>query len=723
MNPSLLRYVTASFLLACPTFAQQIVVSTSPGTIQLSQSCSSFNPKCDSSSKGTITLTGKAVSGKTFTAKTYVIPGPGLSPKDNWLRISSPSHPTPSTMISENISNTVTLTVTTDPTVLLNRSATYFGYVSISAPGVSVSPSLIPVSLANSWFPQSAADSPAPQFVGLGDSYNFPPSGGSLDITLKFPSGLDPSQYLAPTPYYASRIEAGDGLSSWLTVAPSISSTQSNKVRVTTNTAGLTGGQQYYAFVVIQNSDANGNSTSDNKAVLAVFITAPVTTVSFNVAQSALDFSVAAGSPGMVTKPLNVTYSATGSVSGFTAAAQSDVGSGWLSISPLSGSADTALTVAIDPSHLPVGKSTGRVTITAPGALNSPVVVPVTVQAVLPPVITGIVPATLTSSASSQRLLVQGLNFLAGLTITLGFPDGGTRSLSGQQLDSLVASSCGLTTTISTPGSYSLQLKNPDGGVSNIFKFSVTGPSLASPPVIYSNGVVLNPTNPGVATISPGSWVSVYGDNLAPNDPDGKDWSGLILNGKFPTNIDGVSVTVNGRLAAIAYIKKGLINLQAPDDNATGRVNVVVTTPNGSSAPMPVNLQTYSPALFAFGGKYAIAQIYPDNALAAPVNYVSGVTTRPAKPGEIVTLYGTGFGPTKTLAPAGLTVEMPVELSSGVTATVGGVSAKVLYAGLTAAGLNQLQLVVPNVAPGDQLLLLNVSGVSILSTLYLNVGN
>ncbi len=50
-----------------------------------------------------------------------------------------------------------------------------------------------------------------------------------------------------------------------------------------------------------------------------------------------------------------------------------------------------------------------------------------------------------------------------------------------------------------------------------------------------------------------------------------------------PTSLDGISVTVNGKPAFVNYVGPGQINVDAPDDTATGLVPIQVKTPLGLS--------------------------------------------------------------------------------------------------------------------------------------------
>lgn len=90
----------------------------------------------------------------------------------------------------------------------------------------------------------------------------------------------------------------------------------------------------------------------------------------------------------------------------------------------------------------------------------------------------------------------------------------------------------------------------------------------ASAPVITS--VVNNATN--TAGIVSGSWVTVYGNNLAGTTTT---WSNYITGNTLPNNIAGVQVKINGLLSSIYYLSPTQINVQAPA-NISGSVTVQV---------------------------------------------------------------------------------------------------------------------------------------------------
>jgi uncharacterized protein (TIGR03437 family) len=102
-------------------------------------------------------------------------------------------------------------------------------------------------------------------------------------------------------------------------------------------------------------------------------------------------------------------------------------------------------------------------------------------------------------------------------------------------------------------------------------------------------------------------------------------------------------------------------------------------------------------------GKHIAGQIFTPNGydLVGPANTFS-FTTRPAKVGETLVLYGVGFGATYPPVLAGQPVSGYANAVSTIRVSIGGFAAYVAFAGITEAGLFQFNVVVPNVASGDQ---------------------
>ena len=222
---------------------------------------------------------------------------------------------------------------------------------------------------------------------------------------------------------------------------------------------------------------------------------------------------------------------------------------------------------------------------------------------------------------------------------------------------------------------------------------------LGQPPTISQNGVVNGASfQPGMV---PDSWVTIYGTGLSSVTDS---WDKAIVNGKLPTSLDGVSVSIGGKLAYIQYISANQINVQAPDVGL-GPMPVTVTNSNGTSAAATVTSQQFGPAFFLWGGRYATAT-HVDFSPASKPGLFAGVTTIPAKPGETVVLWGTGFGPANPAVPAG--IEVPADrlyhTANPVTVTVGSTGAQVLSAVMSPgyAGLYQIAIQIPSSTPdGD----------------------
>jgi uncharacterized protein (TIGR03437 family) len=234
------------------------------------------------------------------------------------------------------------------------------------------------------------------------------------------------------------------------------------------------------------------------------------------------------------------------------------------------------------------------------------------------------------------------------------------------------------------------------------------GQTSAGGPVI--TGVSNNAS--GAPAIESGSWVSIYGSGLSATT---RSWQASDFSGNsLPTMLDNVSVQINGKKAAIAYVSSGQLNVQAPTDTTTGPVQVQVNNSAGT-ATGTATLQNYSPAFFTFQGQYAAALHNTDGVYVAPAGYLgSAVTAQPAQPGETLQIYATGFGPTAPAVPAGQLVGSPALLSdlTQLHVTIGGMPATVQFAGIVAPGLYQINAIVPQLPNGDQPILATIAGVS-----------
>jgi uncharacterized protein (TIGR03437 family) len=123
-----------------------------------------------------------------------------------------------------------------------------------------------------------------------------------------------------------------------------------------------------------------------------------------------------------------------------------------------------------------------------------------------------------------------------------------------------------------------------------------------------------------------------------------------------------------------------------------------------------------APAFFLWPGSQAVAT-FQNGSLAVKNGTFAGATTVAAKPGDVVILWGTGFGPTTPPVEAGIQVPSDGKQynSSPVTIKIGSSDAEVFGSALSPgfAGLYQVAIRVPaSLADGDYALKATVSGVS-----------
>jgi uncharacterized protein (TIGR03437 family) len=178
-----------------------------------------------------------------------------------------------------------------------------------------------------------------------------------------------------------------------------------------------------------------------------------------------------------------------------------------------------------------------------------------------------------------------------------------------------------------------------------------------------------------------------------------------LEDGKFPTTLGCVAVEVAGRRAPIHYVQTDLINAQAPTASPGGPVDVRVILnpgqPNEQRSDVAiVNFGNYSPAFFTFLPSTTIAAVFAGTGI--PVANPAVVSTgRPARNGEIISMYGTGFGPTEPVYQAGEITPGPAPLRDPYRITIGGVTlapADIFYAGLaplSISGLYQFDVRIP----------------------------
>jgi uncharacterized protein (TIGR03118 family) len=195
------------------------------------------------------------------------------------------------------------------------------------------------------------------------------------------------------------------------------------------------------------------------------------------------------------------------------------------------------------------------------------------------------------------------------------------------------------------------------------------------------------------------TWVSIVkGDELSATT---RSWlASDFVGNTLPTQLNGLSVSINGNPAAVSYVSPTQINFLTPPNLTSGTAQIQVTNNGLTSATVSAPIASTAPAFFTLGtadaaGNTYIAAEHANGSVAGPPDLVTGLTSTPYNAGETMVLYGSGFGPTVPLAAAGqlLTTALPSAVTP--TVTVGGLPATVSFSGLVGPGLYQLNVVLP----------------------------
>ena len=220
------------------------------------------------------------------------------------------------------------------------------------------------------------------------------------------------------------------------------------------------------------------------------------------------------------------------------------------------------------------------------------------------------------------------------------------------------------------------------------------------------NGAGFAPGKP----VAPGSILSIFGTTLA-------EFVGQASTLPLPVALKHVSISFNFPEDGVSvpghifYVSEQQVNVQVPWEVAGRNFAFVKARIEDSVSEIAtLNLSDSAPGLFEhdFGGRNLVVAAHADNRLVTPEN--------PARRGETIVVYGTGFGPVVEAQQSGQPApNRIIRTQVQATATVAGRNAPVFFSGLTAnyVGLYQANVTIPGDAPsGEQELVLNANGVA-----------
>ncbi|HTS25938.1 MAG TPA: TIGR03118 family protein [Bryobacteraceae bacterium] len=244
-------------------------------------------------------------------------------------------------------------------------------------------------------------------------------------------------------------------------------------------------------------------------------------------------------------------------------------------------------------------------------------------------------------------------------------------------------------------------------------KHGVLGSISANPNLTTANITNAAQTGAGVA---PNSFVAIKGTDLAVTK---RSWAKADFgtNGtSLPTTIDGVSVTVSGEPAYVQSVNPTQLTILTPPDLSTSGPVPIAVNNNGLVSTTNITPVAAAPGFYLADTAGHIS--------ATHANGTAVSTSSPATSGEVIALYGTGFGATTPAPTAGQVVSSVAPLAAPLTVTFGGTNANVVFAGLVAAGLYQINVVVPSgVSNGDAPVVATVLGTASPSGASITIKN
>jgi uncharacterized protein (TIGR03437 family) len=301
-------------------------------------------------------------------------------------------------------------------------------------------------------------------------------------------------------------------------------------------------------------------------------------------------------------------------------------------------------------------------------------------------------------TAVSQSVTIGSLGAPIGFNVTVA-----TQTGNGWMTASLA--------TGTTPQSFSVNTNGLSGQGTYRGTITITPTSPAYSAIVISVTFIINATEPpqpfltdvqnGASFLSgyaPNAIWTIKGTGLASITDT---WNSSVVNGVLPTSLDGVTVTFNGYPAYISYISQNQINVVTPDAG-TSQASVAVNN-NGAVSGLfnaQGNGTALSPSFFLWPGSQAVAT-RQDYSYAVKPGTFANATTLAAKPGDIVILWGTGFGPTTPhTQPGAITPnDQLYSVSTLPSVTINGVAATV-YGAALAPGYSGLFQVAIQVPPG-----------------------
>lgn len=212
-------------------------------------------------------------------------------------------------------------------------------------------------------------------------------------------------------------------------------------------------------------------------------------------------------------------------------------------------------------------------------------------------------------------------------------------------------------------------------------------------PVPYiSPGGIQNSAALTSGAVAPGSAVSIYGINLASDT-----FKSPVTH--LAQTLSNVTVRAGGEAVPLFFVSPSQINLQLPSNLAAGDNKLAVQVEGKPEATASFAAARNAPGLFgtvANGQTFAVANHQDGTAISAG---------SPARSGEIVSLFGTGFGPYNPLPADGVAVPSGTKypLVDAARIWVAGAEVEPVWAGAAAGkiGVAVVQFKIDDTIPHE----------------------
>jgi adhesin/invasin len=208
---------------------------------------------------------------------------------------------------------------------------------------------------------------------------------------------------------------------------------------------------------------------------------------------------------------------------------------------------------------------------------------------------------------------------------------------------------------------------------------------------VVAPGAILNAASfQAQKPVAPGSMISVFGERLS-------DTQNLADSITLPPSLGGTEVLVGERSVPLRFTSSGQLNALIPYDVPVNTEHqLVVRRGSYLSVPEQISVASGQPAVYTkaqSGAGQGVIVNGSTNVLAEPGT--------PVRAGDVIVIYCAGLGVTDPAVQSGTAATGISRSVNPASVRIGGVNARVEYAGLTPGfpGLYQINAVVPAESP------------------------